>query len=146
MHAACWTHLRTYREPPMALGMHLLACRPVDPGLLYEHRFSPLHTLMVDSGACGGLPHAPLALSTPPAYRRAACRTLSWHESRSRAWQVALTEPDIAHNKQNNDNDTDDSEDVHAPLLVRWGTRTRRPPPGESRSPSHGLACAVLVP
>jgi hypothetical protein len=101
---------------------------------------------MVGSGARDGLPHAPLALSAPPACRRAACRTLSWHESKSRAWQVALSEPEIAHNKQNNDNDTDDSEDVHVTLIVLLGTRTLCTHPGSSRSPGHGLACGALVP
>jgi hypothetical protein len=93
-------------------------------------------------------PHTPPSdyASAPPACRRAACRTLSWHESSSRAWQVALTEPKIAHNKQNNDNDTDDSEDAHVTLLLLLGTRKLCTQPGSSRSPGYGLACGALVP
>ena len=82
----------------------------------------------------------------PPACRRAACRTLSWHESRSCAWQVALAEPDIAHNKQNNDDNTDDREDTHTTLLLLLGTRKLCAHPESSRSPGYGLACGALVP
>jgi hypothetical protein len=52
-----------------------------------------------------------------------ACHSLSSHQSSSRAWHVALTEPEIAHKKQNNDNDTNDSKDIHTILLVLLGTR-----------------------
>jgi len=82
----------------------------------------------------------------PPACRRAACRTLSWHDSRSCAWQVALTEPEIAHNKQHNDDNTDDREDTHTTLLVLLGTRQLCAHPGSSRPPGSGLACGALVP
>jgi hypothetical protein len=87
------------------------------------------------------------AVRAPPACRRAACRTLLWHESRSRTWHVALTEPDIAHNKQNNDDDTDDSEDAHVTLLVLLGTGTRTlcTQHGSSGSPGHGLACNAFI-
>ena len=74
--------------------------------------------------------------SAPPACRRPASHSLSWHESRSRAWQVTLTEPEIAQNKHNNDDDTDDSEDVHATLLLLLGTRKLCAKPGSSRSSS----------
>jgi hypothetical protein len=93
-------------------------------------------------------PHTPPSdyASVLPACRRTACRTLSWHESRSCAWQVALTEPEIAHNKQHNDDDTDNSEDVHAILLLLLGTGKLCAPSGSSRSLGYGLACGALVP
>jgi hypothetical protein len=88
----------------------------------------------------------PRSASATSACRRVARRTLSWHESRSRAWQVALTEPDIAHNKQNDDHNTDDSEDAHTTLLLLLGTHKLCAHPGSSRSLGYGLACGALVP
>jgi hypothetical protein len=88
----------------------------------------------------------PRSASATSACRRVARRTLSWHESRSRAWQVALTEPDIAHKKQNYNDNTDDSEDAHTTLLVLLGTRKLCAHPGSSRSLGYGLPCGALVP
>jgi len=86
------------------------------------------------------------AVRAPPACQRAACHGLSSHQSRSRAWSVALTQPEIAHKKQNNDNDTDDSEDIHVTRLVLLEMRKLCAQPGSSRPPGHGLACGALVP